>query len=86
MASKPVSWETTSKKASPAFFRRHPVSTLWQYSDYELENIGRLTHPMKYDAVTDTWQAVEWDIAFSGNRRTPAQLRFPGTGRVLYLR
>lgn len=58
-----VSWETTSKKASPAFFSRHTVSTLWQYSDYALENIGRVTHPMKYDAVTDTRQAVEWDIA-----------------------
>lgn len=61
---KAVSWETTSKKASPEFFSRHPVSTLWHYSDYELENIGRLTHPMKYDAASDTWQAVDWDIAF----------------------
>ena len=31
---KAVSWETTSKKASPEFFSRHPVSTLWHYSDY----------------------------------------------------
>ena len=61
---KAVSWETTNKKASPEFFSRHPVSTLWHYSDYELENIGRLTHPMKYDAASDTWQAVDWDIAF----------------------
>ena len=61
---KAVSWETTNKKASPEFFSRHPVSTLWHYSDYELENIGRLTQPMKYDAASDTWQAVDWDIAF----------------------
>lgn len=85
---KAVSWETTSKKASPAFFRRHPVSTLWQYSDYELENIGRLTHPMKYDAVTDTWQAVEWDIAFQeiGERLrsydSPEQVEFYTSGRT----
>lgn len=86
---KAVSWETTSKKASPAFFSRHPVSALWQYSDYALENIGRLTHPMKYDAVTDTWQAVAWDIAFQeiGEERlrsydSAQQVEFYTSGRT----
>ncbi|TCB92220.1 FdhF/YdeP family oxidoreductase [Enterobacter wuhouensis] len=85
---KAVSWETTSKKASPEFFSRHPVSTLWHYSDYELENVGRLTHPMKYDAATDRWQAVEWDVAFReiGERLrsydSPEQVEFYTSGRT----
>lgn len=85
---KAVSWETTSKKASPAFFSRHPVSALWHYSDYELENVGRLTHPMKYDAATDCWQAVEWDVAFReiGERlrsyASPEQVEFYTSGRT----
>ncbi|MRS90783.1 FdhF/YdeP family oxidoreductase [Enterobacteriaceae bacterium RIT714] len=85
---KAVSWETTSKKASPEFFSRHPVSALWHYSDYELENVGRLTHPMKYDATTDRWQAVEWDVAFQeiGERLrsydSPEQVEFYTSGRT----
>lgn len=85
---KAVSWETTSKKASPEFFSRHPVSALWQYSDYALENVGRLTHPMKYDAATDCWQAVEWDVAFKeiGQRlrsyASPEQVEFYTSGRT----
>ncbi|WP_368542151.1 FdhF/YdeP family oxidoreductase [Enterobacter soli] len=85
---KAVSWETTSKKASPAFFRRHTVSELWQYSDYALENSGRLTHPMKYDAATDRWQAIEWQVAFQeiGERLrgydSPEQVEFYTSGRT----
>jgi molybdopterin-dependent oxidoreductase alpha subunit len=85
---KAVSWETTRKKASPEFFSRHPVSALWHYSDYELENVGRLTHPMKYDATTDRWQAVEWDVAFQeiGERLrsydSPEQVEFYTSGRT----
>lgn len=85
---KAVSWETTSKKASPAFFRQHSVAELWNYSDYELENIGRLTHPMKYDRATDRWQAVEWQQAFAeiGERLrsydSPEQVEFYTSGRT----
>ena len=85
---KAVSWETTSKKASPEFFRQHSVAELWKYSDYELENIGRLTHPMKYDSVTDRWQAVEWQVAFAeiGARLrsydSPERVEFYTSGRT----
>lgn len=85
---KAVSWETTSKKASPAFFRQHSVAELWNYSDYELENIGRLTHPLKYDRATDRWQAVDWQVAFAeiGERLrsydSPEQVEFYTSGRT----
>lgn len=45
--------EATSKRTNPEFFAAHTVSELLTWSDYDLENEGRLTHPMAYDAATD---------------------------------
>ncbi|VXC57298.1 putative oxidoreductase; putative molybdoenzyme [Pantoea brenneri] len=61
---KAVSWEATSKRTTPAFFAAHTVTELWQRSALHLEGEGRLTHPMKYDAATDTYQPIEWETAF----------------------
>lgn len=72
---KAVSWETTTKRATPEFFAAHTVNELLGWSDYALEDVGRLTHPLKYDAATDKYQQVAWDVAFAdiGNalRRMP---------------
>jgi len=62
---KAVSWEATTKRTTPDFFARHPVSELWQWSDFALEDEGRLTHPMRYDAATDRYVPIEWDDAFA---------------------
>ncbi len=62
---KAVTWEATNKRVTPEFFAEHTVSSLLQWSDYELENQGRLTHPMHYDRTTDTFRALEWDDAFA---------------------
>lgn len=62
---KAVTWEATSKRVTPAFFERHSVSELLQRSDYELENYGRLTHPMVYDRASDRFRPVAWDTAFA---------------------
>lgn len=62
---KAVSWEATSKRTTPEFFAAHTVSELWHRSAFELEGEGRLTHPMKYDAATDTYQPIEWETAFN---------------------
>lgn len=61
---KAVSWEATSKRTTPEFFAAHKVSELWERSALHLEGEGRLTHPMKYDAATDTYQPIEWETAF----------------------
>jgi len=61
---KAVSWEATSKRTTPEFFAAHTVTELWERSALHLEGEGRLTHPMKYDAATDTYQPIEWDTAF----------------------
>ena len=61
---KAVSWEATSKRTTPEFFSAHTVSELWPRNAFELEGEGRLTHPMKYDAASDTYQPIDWETAF----------------------
>ncbi|MFB0710596.1 FdhF/YdeP family oxidoreductase [Buttiauxella noackiae] len=69
---KAVSWEATTKRVSPEFLAAHPVSELWNWSDFDLEDAGRLTHPVKYDAQSDTYQPISWEMAFE---EIGAQLR-----------
>ena len=61
---KAVAAEATSKRVTNAFFAQYTVAELMRQSDYELEQHGRLTHPMKYDAATDKYVPVDWDEAF----------------------
>jgi molybdopterin-dependent oxidoreductase alpha subunit len=62
---KAVSWEATKKRATPAVFAEHPVSDLLGWSDRDIENLGRLTHPMIYDGASDRYVAIGWDDAFA---------------------
>ena len=62
---KAVTWEATKKRITPDFFATHTVTELLQQSDYELENHGRITHPMAYDAASDTYRPIAWDAAFA---------------------
>jgi molybdopterin-dependent oxidoreductase alpha subunit len=62
---KAVAWEATAKRCTPEFFAAHTVTELSGWSDYELEMVGRLTHPMAYDAATDHYRPIAWDDAFA---------------------
>ena len=62
---KAVTWEATNKRVPPEFFANTTVSELLKWSDYELEDKGRLTHPLVYDREKDTFRAVEWEDAFN---------------------
>lgn len=62
---KAVTWEATNKRVPPEFFATTTVSELLKWSDYELEDKGRLTHPLVYDRENDTFRAVEWEDAFN---------------------
>jgi molybdopterin-dependent oxidoreductase alpha subunit len=62
---KAVTWEATSKRMTPEFFAIHPVSELLSWSDYALENEGRLTHPMVHDPETDRFVPISWEDAFA---------------------
>ncbi len=83
-----MTWEATNKRVTPEFFAEHTVSSLLQWSDYELENQGRLTHPMHYDHATDTFRPVEWDDAFARigtilrEFRDPNAVEFYTSGRA----
>jgi molybdopterin-dependent oxidoreductase alpha subunit len=62
---KAVSWEATKKRVPPEFFADHTVTSLLDWTDYELENEGRLTHPVAYDSASDTYKQITWDQAFT---------------------
>ncbi|MFE1599581.1 FdhF/YdeP family oxidoreductase [Methylobacterium sp. ID0610] len=57
-------WELTSRRCTPDFFAKHTVTELRGWTDYDLEQQGRLTHPMRYDPATDTYVPCDWDEAF----------------------
>jgi molybdopterin-dependent oxidoreductase alpha subunit len=85
---KAVTWEATAKRVDPAFFAAHTVSELWGWSDYELENAGRLTHPLAYDASSDRFVTIGWDEAFARIGRAmqamdkPDRMEFYTSGRA----
>jgi molybdopterin-dependent oxidoreductase alpha subunit len=62
---KAITWESTKKRAGPDFFANHSVSQLWTWNDHQIEDAGRLTHPMIYDRDSDHFIAIEWSEAFA---------------------
>ncbi len=59
-------WELTSRRCTPDVFAKHTITELKGWSDYDLEQTGRLTQPMRYDSESDTYVPVGWDEAFAG--------------------
>ncbi len=62
---KAITWESTAKRAGPDFFAANTVSELWKWIDHDLEDQGRLTHPLIYDGATDRYRPISWDDAFA---------------------
>jgi molybdopterin-dependent oxidoreductase alpha subunit len=62
---KATAWEITAHRCTPAFFAEHTVSELLGWDDYHLEQAGRLTQPLRYDAASDRYLPVAWDAAFA---------------------
>jgi len=58
---KATAWEITAKRTTPEFFAGHTLGELRQWSDFQLEGNGRLTHPLRYDAATDRYVPVSWE-------------------------
>lgn len=85
---KAVAAETTTRRAGPELFTAHTVAELAAQSDFWLEDQGRLTHPMAYDAASDRYLPVSWDEAFSRVARhlnalpDPDQAIFYTSGRT----
>ncbi|MBA1204219.1 FdhF/YdeP family oxidoreductase [Pseudomonas capeferrum] len=84
---KATAWELTSLRTGPDFFSKHSLSELRGWSDYDLEQHGRLTHPLRYDPSTDRYQQTSWEQAYveiGGQLQTldPDQVVFYASGRA----
>ena len=62
---KHVTWEMTRKRVDRAFFAAHTVTELASWTDFDLEDQGRLTEPMVYDADTDRYVPISWEDAYA---------------------
>ncbi len=62
---KAIASETTKARVTPAFMAQHSIAELTQWSDYELDQAGRLTEPMVLREGSDHYQAISWDDAFA---------------------
>jgi len=61
---KATAWEITKKRAGEGFFDKHTLTELESFLDYNLEDAGRLTHPMRWNPETDKYEPVSWEAAF----------------------
>ena len=74
---KHVTWEMTHKRVGAEFFAAHTVTELSGWSDHALEEQGRLTAPMRYDAAADRYVPISWADAFELVGRTLRELDDP---------
>ncbi|MFD5433422.1 FdhF/YdeP family oxidoreductase [Kitasatospora sp. NPDC127067] len=85
---KHVTWEMTRKRVGREFFAAHTVTELSGWSDFALEDQGRLTEPMVYDRDTDRYVPIGWKDAFALVGRTlrglddPNRAAFYTSGRL----
>jgi len=61
---KATTWEITSRRVGPEFFASHTLSELERWPDHDLEELGRLTRPMRWDPASDRYVPVTWQEAF----------------------
>jgi anaerobic selenocysteine-containing dehydrogenase len=62
---KATAWEITDRRCPPAFFAEHTLAELEGWSDLELEEVGRLTEPMRWDSGSDKYVPISWAEAFA---------------------
>lgn len=84
---KATAWEITNRRADSAFFARHTLAELEDWRDHDLEEQGRLTQPMRWDAATDRYLPVSWQAVFEEIGRelraiAPQQAEFYTSGRA----
>jgi molybdopterin-dependent oxidoreductase alpha subunit len=85
---KHATWEMTHKRVDRTFFSNHTVTELSGWSDFDLEDQGRLTEPMAYDPASDKYVPISWSNAFAlvGSRLreldSPNEAAFYTSGRL----
>ena len=80
-------WELTTRRCTPDFFARHTLTELRGWKDYDLEQEGRLTHPLRYDPDSDRYVPCSWaevfeEIGSELRRLDPEQAVFYTSGRA----
>jgi anaerobic selenocysteine-containing dehydrogenase len=84
---KATAWDLTAKRMTPQFFELHTVTQLSAWHDHDLEEAGRITAPLRYDAGTDKYVSVGWEEAFEDIGRelralNPKRVVFYASGRA----
>src|SRR6202453_663750 len=85
---KAVSFELTKRRVTREFFAAYSVSELATHSDYWLEEQGRLTEPMRYEASSDHYVPLSGGDAFVTVARclnplaSPDEAEFYTSGRT----
>jgi molybdopterin-dependent oxidoreductase alpha subunit len=85
---KHVTWELAPPKAGREFFAAHTVSELAEWTDFDLEAVGRLAEPLSYNPVSDKYEPISWEDAFAvvggalRGLKSPNQAAFYTSGRL----
>jgi len=62
---KAIASETTKQRVTPQFFADHSVAELADWTDYEMDQAGRITHPMVLRPGDTHYRPLEWEDAFA---------------------
>lgn len=85
---KAIAEETTTKRVTPEFFANYKIEELAAWSEYELSQSGRLTHPMVKLEGASHYTPIGWDDAFDllaeqlRNLASPNEATFYTSGRT----
>jgi len=82
---KATAWELTKRRVEPKFFAKHTLTELEGWRDYDLEEAGRLTEPMRWNPQTDKYEPVSWEAAFEEIGRELGALRSDPDQTVFYV-
>ena len=61
---KAIAEEATIKRVEPAFFKKHSVEEMSEWTDYKIGKSGRITHPMYLAEGSSHYEEISWDTAF----------------------
>ncbi|HEY1083496.1 MAG TPA: FdhF/YdeP family oxidoreductase [Prosthecobacter sp.] len=62
---KAIASETTKARVTPKFFADNSVAELSDWSDYEMDQAGRITHPVILREGATHYEEISWDDAFN---------------------
>ena len=62
---KAVADEAMKAHVDPAFFAKHSIQSLAEMSDYQLNRMGRISHPVYLPAGSSNYEAISWSDAFA---------------------